>query len=184
MHRVTGNDLDILGEVFLERRHLWCFAGSLSTDNGSYLGSCLTMLNMRFLCRDGFGHTFTIFSNNLVNRLGFHTIDYEVACSRDQMTVAFDRDVGLFNTECDDPTLPMCGWSYATGEVILQLLIILRFIACIDPIRDTVELVGRTGVYFDRTISMQGDMVERLEERVERITSDNVSNKIRQVNRR
>ena len=39
VHRVTGDDVDILGQVLLERRNLWC------------LNRCLTRHNCANLCR-------------------------------------------------------------------------------------------------------------------------------------
>lgn len=100
---MARDDLDIFGKVFLESCHLGCFAGRLTTNNRSNFGSCIAMLDVQYVHDDGIGHTFTIFTNNLANELGFHTVDDEIACPRDKMTVVFDRDIRLFNTEYDIP---------------------------------------------------------------------------------
>lgn len=74
---MTGDDIDIFGQVLLECSDLGSFAGCLTTNYGTYFRGRAVQSNYR------------------IDSLGFDVVNDPIAYARNQMTVTKDSQVFL-----------------------------------------------------------------------------------------
>lgn len=96
MQRVTGNNVDVLGEVTLESCHLRSFARGLSSDDSTALGGYITPFSIRLHVEDSYqSHTSAISRHYSINVFSLDVVNSPITDSGDEMAVFKDGNIGL-----------------------------------------------------------------------------------------